>query len=257
MHNKEGLCMKNIGGTSRYIAFIDECGDHSMTKLDPDFPLFVLSMIITERQDYAHIIVPAATDLKLRYWNHEGVNLHSRDIRKALGPYALLQDTEVRLGFLQRISNFVRDMPFTLLVTAIRKDAHHNKSGDTAQNPYELALEFTLERAVLFLEGVGESELPIVAEARGKKEDESLERAFYRVMTNGTGDLSADRFHALDCPLVFRPKRDNIIGIQLADLCAHPCARHILLADQVNSAYEIAATHLYEPDQGTGWKVFP
>jgi hypothetical protein len=28
---------------SRFIAFFDECGDHSLTKIDSDFPLFVLA----------------------------------------------------------------------------------------------------------------------------------------------------------------------------------------------------------------------
>jgi hypothetical protein len=34
---------------SRFIAFIDECGDHSWTHINPEFPLFVLSTIIVER----------------------------------------------------------------------------------------------------------------------------------------------------------------------------------------------------------------
>lgn len=35
--------MKNIGGTSRFVAFFDECGDHSLAKIDRDFPLFLLA----------------------------------------------------------------------------------------------------------------------------------------------------------------------------------------------------------------------
>ena len=50
--------------------------------------LFVLSTIIIERDHYAHKIVPALARLKLRYWPHEGVNLHTRDIRKALADFA-------------------------------------------------------------------------------------------------------------------------------------------------------------------------
>ena len=249
--------MKNIGGTSRFIAFFDECGDHSLTKLDPDFPLFVLAVVVASRADYAKTIVPAGADLKLRYWNHEGVNLHSRDIRKALGPFSLLQDPNMRTDFLQRVSDLMAAMPFTLFVTAIRKDEHQKKYGDTAKNPYDLALEFTLERIQHFLEGVGETELPVVAEARGKNEDEALERVFYRVMTTGTYYKPADLFRCLQCPLVFRSKRDNIVGVQLADLCAHPCARHILRPSQRNRAYEIAEAHIYSRQGVTGWKVFP
>jgi hypothetical protein len=84
--------MKNIGGESRFIGFFDECGDHSMEKIDPDFPLFVLALVVVQRTDYAKQIIPALSALKLRYWNHEGINLHSRDIRKAIGAYSFLQN---------------------------------------------------------------------------------------------------------------------------------------------------------------------
>ena len=53
---------------SRFVAFIDECGDHSWTHINPEFPLFVLSTIIVERDLYVRKIVPAFANLKLRYW---------------------------------------------------------------------------------------------------------------------------------------------------------------------------------------------
>lgn len=45
--------MNSIGGKSKYIAFMDECGDHSLTKIDKDFPVFLLATIVVERTDYA------------------------------------------------------------------------------------------------------------------------------------------------------------------------------------------------------------
>ena len=35
--------MSNTDNQSKFIAFFDECGDHSMEKIDKDFPLFVLA----------------------------------------------------------------------------------------------------------------------------------------------------------------------------------------------------------------------
>jgi hypothetical protein len=43
---------------SRFVAFIDECGDHSWTHINPEVPLFVLSTILVERDHYAHEIGP-------------------------------------------------------------------------------------------------------------------------------------------------------------------------------------------------------
>jgi hypothetical protein len=84
-----------------------------------------------------------------------------------------------------------------------------------------------------------------------------LERAFFRIMARGTGAVSADEFKKLDCPLAFQSKKNNIVGVQVADLCAHPCARHILNPSRANRAFETAQRHVYQSGSTDGWKVFP
>jgi Protein of unknown function (DUF3800) len=249
--------MNNIGGESRFIGFLDECGDHSMEKIDKDFPLFVLALVIFERSVYAENLIPAMSALKLRYWNHEGVNLHSREIRKQIGPFSFLHHPEKRQHFIADISQLMETMPFTLFVTGIKKLAHQQKYGIHAANPYELALTFTLERVLYFLWGEKEMQLPIVAEARGKQEDKSLELAFLRTMSAGTQFIKAEDFKTLSCPLVFRSKRDNVAGTQIADLCAYPCARHILEWQKPNPAFQIVRKHFYAGTPFGGLKVFP
>jgi len=249
--------MKDIGGTSRFIAFFDECGDHSLVKVDRDFPLFLLAAVVVERGEYVQRIIPAIAALKLRFWNHEGINLHSREIRKSAGPFSFMMHPDRRREFMAQISALMTDLPFTLFIAGIRKEEHLERYGQAAVNPYDLALEFTLERIVHFLEQAGETELPCVVEGRGRNEDGQLERVFYRVMTNGTYYRPPEQFRKLTCPLVFCAKRDNIAGIQLADLCAHPCARHVLKPDQPNRAYDIARMHICDQGGVRGWKIFP
>ncbi len=249
--------MKDISGKSRFIGFFDECGDHSLQKLDADFPLFVLSLVVFEREDYVQKIIPEIARFKLKYWNHEGVNLHSRDIRLANGPFAFLQVPDIRPIFMEELSNLMDRLPYRLFVSGIKKQAHVNKYRDNAASPYNLALTFTLERVVHFLEGVGENDLPIVAESRGKNEDNDLERVYFKIMAEGTDFHSAERFKKLNCPLTFRSKRYNIAGTQMADLCAYPCARNILDSTKQNKAFDIVRKHVYQRAGVSGWKVFP
>src|SRR5207244_8948875 len=101
-----------------------------------------------QRAEYADHIIPALSRLKLRYWIHEGINLHSRDIRKAIGSYTFLQNPKVRPVFMTEISEFIAAMPFTLFLTCIRKQAHADKYGPNAYSPYNIALEFTMEREI-------------------------------------------------------------------------------------------------------------
>ena len=248
--------MNNIGGSSKYIGFLDECGDHSLENIDPDFPLFVLALVIMERRAYVDEIIPAMGRLKMGYWNHEGVNLHSRDIRKATGPFTFMMDAGKRTRFQDELTLFMQNQPFTLFITGIKKVEHRQRYADRL-NPYEVALTYTLERVLHFMKGVNEYQLPLVAEARGKNEDGSLEQAFYKLMTTGTYYRPAQEFKALECPLVFRRKMDNIAGIQIADLCAHPSARNILKPEQTNRAFDAIRGKIYQRDAVRGWKIAP
>ncbi|MFZ2398120.1 MAG: hypothetical protein WA096_02110 [Smithella sp.] len=42
--------MKNISNNSRFIGFLDVCGDHSPEIIDRDFPIFVLCLVVVERK---------------------------------------------------------------------------------------------------------------------------------------------------------------------------------------------------------------
>jgi hypothetical protein len=242
---------------SRFLAFFDECGDHSLDKIDRDFPLFVLALVLVERSVYQNQVLTEFNKFKLRYFNHEGINLHSRDIRLATGPFSLLLNPTIRPQFMAELSDIMDRVPFTLFISAIQKQAHLEQRGGDAANPYDLALEFTMEGLFHFLNAQGEKHLPIVADARGKREDNMLGQVFSRMMTNGTANVSAEQFKQLDCPLSFQSKKINILGVQLADLCAHPCARHILNPSKQNRAFEIARKRLYNQGGVSGWKVFP
>jgi hypothetical protein len=64
-----------------------------------------------------------------------------------------------------------------------------------------------------FLNAHGEKHLPIVADARGKREDNMLKQVFSRIMTNGTANLyqqdklDADGFSKFYTPLEERRKQ--------------------------------------------------
>ncbi len=239
------------------MAFLDECGDHSLTRIDKDFPVFVLSLVLLKRADYIGVILPTINNLKLKYWDHEGVNLHSRDIRKADGPFSILQNSVRRTQFLKDLSELMTSMPYELFVVGIHKErlcARYVR----ATNPYELALTLVVERVLHCLEQRQQRVLPLIAEARGENEDNQLKATFYDLITRGTDYVSANRIQQCRFSLQFQDKRKNIAGIQLADLCAHPSARHILKPDQRNQAYDVVSKHIYRGGGKVyGWKVFP
>lgn len=121
-----------------------------------------------------------------------------------------------------------------------------------SDDPYGLALKFTVEPLLDFLDASGETQLPIVAEARGKNEDHALRQDFAGILALTTAARSAAQQPPLDLSLAFQPKRNNVVGNPIADLCAYPCARHILNPSRSNPPYEIVRRKLYQKGQQQG-----
>lgn len=183
--------------------------------------------------------------------------MHSRDIRKSTGPFTILQDPKIRIHFLSQLSSLIKSLNFTLFITCIQKIPYSEKYGNHARNPYDIALEYTFERILHFMESNNQDELPVIAEARGGREDDALRASFHRLLSEGTRYNHAERFQKLNCPISFRQKRDNICGIQLADLCAYPTARYILKTQQPNQAFECIRPHFYQKGNVYGLKIYP
>jgi len=114
--------------------------------------------------------------------------------------------------------------------TAIRKQKHKDRYGRAARNPYDLAFTFALERLLPLLEGLGQTDVQLIAEARGRREDAELRLAFLM----------------------------NVIGIQMADLAGYPVARYVLNPARPSEAFNVLRAKFYK---GPGWvqglKIFP
>ncbi len=108
------------------------------------------------------------------------------------------------------------------------------------------------------LEQVGQTEVLLMAESRGKREDDELLLTFLHTVNYGTYDIGADRFRNVRFRLEFRPEAMNIIGTQMADLATYPIARHVLDPTRPNPAYDIVKGKFYRgPGLVRGLKIFP
>lgn len=223
------------------VVFLDETGYPSLNKIDPQFPIFLVALLICTPNVYIGQIVPTVYRFKYHFFGHEGIILHSHEIRKRYGPFAILNDPAIRAPFLQSISDFMAASDYGLILSGIHKQAHKERYGDYAANPYELALTFALERLARGLQRRGyspDTHVTILAEARGKREDAELELSFLRTITEGTSFVGRDQFAAYSMRLVFVTKAMNVVGLQLADLVTYPAARHMLRRTEPNPAYD-------------------
>jgi hypothetical protein len=225
--------MPSSADESTLLVFMDECGDHARAKADADFPLLLLAFVLIDPRAYRDSIIPAVGKLKLTFWPHEGVNLHSRDIRKQLGDFSRFHRRELRELLMENLAGLIRDSPFDLVISCFHKTpAGEEKDG----GPYSQALAEGLRQVSIRANQLGIETIHLIAEARGKREDKEmatwLETYLARVRAGPT-------IH-----LVIRAKADNISGLQLADLCAYPAARYVLKPQAANPAFDLVSVHL-------------
>jgi hypothetical protein len=240
--------------------FVDESGDHNLEHIDDHFPLFCLCGCIFEKKHYHQVARPLVEDLKLRFWGSADVILHSRDIRRQQGAFWFLKDEARRIEFYEALNTLLGQLDFSIIAVAILKREHRASYGDRAQHPYHLALEFMMERFVLTMRrGRGQSQGHIVAESRGRVEDQLLKDEFFRLKARGS---SYQRFDEVTT-LWTEKKRKNITGLQIADLVAYPIARKVLAPAQHQLSFDVIRAKIcHRPGDagcvlGYGVKVFP
>ena len=241
---------------SDYIVYVDESGDHSLTSIDPQYPIFCLSFCLFRKAVYANQVSPDMRTLKYEFFGHDQVILHERDIRKKRGAFSQMGKA-LREEFMNRLTTIIDAVEFTLFAVVIDKRELTNRYSIPA-HPYHLALEFGLERIFRFLRGKGqEGRLThVICESRGAKEDKDLELEFRRIRDGGNYLRTWLPFEFL---LV--DKKTNSEGLQLADLTARPMGVSIFRPDQRNRARDVLENKLYRNSMGRtngyGLKVFP
>ena len=242
----------------KYYLFLDESGDHGLTKPDPDFPVFLLCGVLTTEENYG-IIRQEINKLKESIWGNKTVIFHSRDIRKCEKEFQKLFDLDLKKKFYEGINKIVSGLDYTIVASAIQKNAYIEQFGKLQDDVYEVALSFVIEQAVMILnEKDLNSELTIIIERRGQKEDKQLDDHFQRLCARGTGKLTAEQLHEVSPTFTFRNKKENINGIQLADLVAYPIARYVIEPDRANPAFEVLESKIYRNNGNLdGLKLYP
>ncbi len=242
---------------NKHIAYFDESGDHGLETIDPEFPAFVLCGCVYEISDYLNVEAPAFSAIKFAYFGHDAVVMHSRHIRKQLGPFKILQNTAVRTQFLGQISAFFAASKVTIIAAGIRKDRHKGQYVNP-DDPYDIALLFCLERLYGYMLERGDQGNPVtcVFEQRGEMEDALLAKVFKDVCGG------ANRWNCkFPFEMVFANKQQNMPGLQIADLAAYPIARYVINPLAANPAYAVLVPRFRKSPNGKviGWglKVFP
>jgi Protein of unknown function (DUF3800) len=244
---------KQLPEFSDYIVFVDESGSPTMSPIDPEYPIFVLTFCVFNKASYVDLIQPAVKRLKFDFFGHDMTVLHSIDIRKRRGEFEMLMNSRVREAFLQRVEDIVKLAEVDVISHVIEKMRYDHPNRDHPRNdPYHIALRRCILSLGRLLKSRGQHEklTHIIAESRGKSEDQRLLREFEwfksELCASKWKSEAWDGMSEVPLLLKFAEKKINSAGLQIADLTSHPIGRNAIKPDQPNRAFDIVKTKVFE-----------
>ena len=225
---------KTSDPANKCIIFIDECGASSLAAPDA-FDAFVIAAIIVPEGDYPKL------NKQWKRWKHDNLGspkrfIHEPDIRRGMNPFYFKGDATKRFEVIQSLNELIAKMDFAATACVVNRPEYKAQIGMTSmdeslpEHPYLMVLDFLMERIVMILEAqFNGARSHIIAEARGSREDALLQYEYVRLQLDGTSYISPSWFRQQLAPAIeFRTKKDNCLGLQLADLLARPCGEKIL-----------------------------
>ncbi len=209
------------------LLFLDESGDHNLTVIDPQYPVFVLGGLIVDKEYAEGEMAAHVRDFKLSLFGRDDLILRTADIARNRNGFERLKDTSFRQQFLEQLNALMQSLEYQVVACAIKKDTHLARYGAAAEDPYMLSLHVLVER-FCFEIGPSAKQGVIIAEKRSPVLDRALDRAWTELTAAGTRYMLGERIGQRITGLTTKRKQENIAGLQLADLIVSPIGRFVL-----------------------------
>lgn len=223
---------------AKYTLYLDESTTHN----NFNNKVFCMAGVIIKDEDYSNIIIPEMNNLKRRIWhnvaNPTDIVIHQKEVNEGIKRKAtdsnftrFSQNRYCKMLY-EGLNNLFSQNTMTIVGTCIVMDdlnLYFNNGIKTDQ--YLIALQLLMENYCHFLcstNGVGK----ILYEARHEHENEKMRIRFYNIKLMGSmyvnSSIMITRLRSIDFP----KKKDNNIGLQLADFVPNYFARKELGKDK-------------------------
>jgi hypothetical protein len=212
-----------------YRVFIDEVGNHHLGSSDKDTERYLgLTGVMMELEYERGEAVERLNKIKRETFGTEDIVLHRRELLDCSPPFELLRDVVIRERFDAAILQFLEDLEYKVFTVVIDKREHVARYTTWQFHPYHYCLTVLLERYAQWLERMNEPG-DVLVESRGQKENIQLEKSYKYLRSHGTSNVAAGLFQKrLPNELKLKPKKANIVGLQLADLIANPSCKELI-----------------------------
>jgi hypothetical protein len=216
-----------------YRLYIDEVGNDDLGSVaDERHRYLSLTGVAIHHDDVRQSATPALSQIKANIFHRhdpdDPIVLHRTDIMNKRGPFGVLRDPDICAEFDEAIVKYLRDIKYTVITGLIDKKGMLAKTYWRQNHPYHYLMEILVEKFVQWLERQNATG-DIMPERRRGRKDVALQRAYERVRSAGTYFVPPERMKARlpAKKLKFRDKTENVTGLQICDLLAHPSHMYV------------------------------
>lgn len=235
----------------KYRMYIDEVGNSDLgASGDPNHRYLNLTAVIMKLSYVDQTVFPKVELLKKKYFfSHpdDPVILHRKELVNKKHPFESLRDSDKEGTFNTELLQLLRDLDYVVLSVTIDKLEHKRRYQTWRFDPYHYCLAVLVERYVMWLRR-RKVKGDVMAESRGGKEDRRLKKSYKDLYDQGSEMMRAEQFaeSLTSCQLKVKLKQNNISGLQLADLIAHPIYKAMVTERNGQGAPRTFGARIYE-----------
>ncbi len=235
--------------------YIDETGNPDLKSSDnPNQRFLSLTGVIISLDYVKNYLHNDMEKLKQDFFSShpdDPIILHRKEMVNKRSPFHVLKQSRIEKKFNHKLLSKLDEWEFTVISVLVDKKEHRDLYKTWQYDPYHYCLAILLERYIMFLEQnkvVGD----VIIESRGKKEDSRLKKSFSELYEKGTQYIDAQSFqeNLTSSQLKVKPKSNNISGLQLADILAHPSRNDMLrrfdFEEKQNTTFGDKIIHILE-----------
>ncbi len=234
----------------KFRMYIDEVGNADLSSSgNPNQRFLCLAGVIMELNYVEQVAHKAIESLKRKYFRShpdEPIILHRKELVNKKPPFESLRDAKIEESFNHELIRTLDKLDFRVVAVLIDKLEHKKRYQVWRYDPYHYCLAILVERYVTWLIAKGVKG-DVMSESRGGKEDMRLKASYAKLHAEGTEDVTTKQFaEALTSKeLKVKPKSNNITGLQIADIIAHPISKQMIAMHLQQTPTETFGTQIY------------
>ena len=251
-----------------YTLYLDEShtGDYNEETKRKDHPVVVIGGIITKKEYHDTILSSKIDKLKCDIWNKDNRDknysekvLHELEMSRAITRKIkrlnydynkIFKNQKIYDYVYDNMSDILKTSELTILGACIREDELKNMNSLQALNDeLSICMNVIIENYYHFLcdvNGIGS----ICYESMPPNQNKKIQKRYNYIINTGTMFYPAKEIKSRITSLEFKSKKDNIVGLQIADFIPNSMGRHelhkIYKSKERNVPYSIIESKLYD-----------